>query len=569
MKSFAFFLFAFFLFGKLAAQSEKLEEFHSTISIDTSGQITVVEKIRYATEISGKRGIIRSLPLNGVDKDDREVKNDYSIISVKRDGEESKYRTERENGNLAIYVGESSVFLEPGVYEYEITYSLPEQIRFFDEYDEFYWNVNGTQWPFSIGKISAEIIFPEGTDIIQLACYTGQYGSTEQNCESSESGNSVSFTAASFSPGENLSIAIGFSKGVVAPPPPPTEFQQYGFQLITALFGLSLLGYYLFTWLNFGIDPPKPTVIPLFDPPAGLSPASVGMISKGFYWQDFITASIVSLASKGFLRIEENTKSTLFGLFKQKEFDLIREKMPDDSLPKEENKLLTSLFPTDERLTLDGKYNSTVSDAVQKFQSSLGNQWNPLIYKGFNVKFWIVPILLIIGYIVLIVNMEDYFVFDGKAPLLVGFIGGNIILFFLYQWLIRKPAQEKLKLRAEIEGFKMYMAAAEEKMLQFSNPPELTPEKFEKLLPYAMVLDVDEIWGEKFQKMLSMSSTAQQYHPTWYSGGMIQRVAFAHMLNSSLSNTISQSSHKPSSGSGSGGGGFSGGGGGGGGGGSW
>ena len=218
---------------------------------------------------------------------------------------------------------------------------------------------------------------------------------------------------------------------------------------------------------------------------------------------------------------------------------------------------------------MDGKYNSKVAEAVQKFQSSLSSQWNSLIYQGFNVKFWIIPLLLIIGYIVLIVSMEDYFVFEGKAPLLVGFIGGNFILFLLYQWLIRKPAKEKLKLRSEIGGFKMYMAAAEEKMLQYSNPPQLTPEKFEKLLPYAMVLDVEEIWGEKFQRMLSMSSTTQQYHPTWYSGGMMKRMAFAHMLNSSLSNTISQSSHKPSSGSGSGGGGFSGGGGGGGGGGSW
>lgn len=569
MKSFTFFLVAFFLFGELAAQSEKLEEFHATISIDPSGQITVVEKIRYATEISGKRGIIRSLPLRGVDKQDREVKNEYSIISVNRGGEESPYRSERENGNLAIYIGESSVFLEPGVYDYEITYSLPKQIRFFDEYDEFYWNVNGTQWPFSIGKISAEITFPEGTDIIQMSCYTGQYGSREQNCEHSETGRTVTYKAGPFSPGENLSIAVGFTKGVVAPPPPPTEFQQVGFQVITGLIGLILLAYYLFTWLNYGIDPPKPTVIPLFDPPAGLSPASVGMVSKGYYWQDFITASVVSLASKGYLRIEENSKSTLFGLFKQKEFDLIREKLPDHSLPKEENTLLSSLFGNASRITLDGKYNSKVADAVQKFQSSLNSQWNPLIYKGLNVKFWILPFLLFVGYIVILVNMEDYFVFEGKAPLLIGFIVGNIILFLIYQWLIRKPAQEKLKLRSEIEGFKMYMAAAEEKMLQFSNPPELTPEKFEKLLPYAMVLDVDEIWGEKFQKMLSMSSTAQQYHPTWYTGGMIQRAAFAHMLNSSLSNTISQSSHRPSSGSGSGGGGFSGGGGGGGGGGSW
>ena len=569
MRSVLLFFFGFFLIGQLAAQSEKLEEFHSTISLDPSGQLSVLEKIRYATEISGKRGIIRSLPLTGVDKQDREVKIVYTIHSVKRDGVDSPYHTERENGNLAIYVGESSVFLEPGVYDYEITYVVADQIRFFEDYDEIYWNVNGTQWPFAIGKISAEILLPAGAEILQMTCYTGQYGSTEQNCDHSVSENAVTFMASSFSPGENLSIAIGFSKGIVAPPPPPTEFQQYGFQLITAFLGLILLAYYLFTWVNFGIDPPKPTVIPLFDPPAGLSPASVGMVSKGFYWQDFITASIVSLASKGYLRIEEKTQSSLFGLFKQKEFDLIREKMPDDTLPKEEQILLKELFASARRINLDGKYNSKVAEAVQKFQSSLGSQWNTLIYQGFNVKFWIIPILLIIGYIVLIVSMEDYFVFDGKAPLLIGFIGGNFILFLLYQWLIRKPAKEKLKLRSEIAGFKMYMAAAEEKMLQFSNPPELTPEKFEKLLPYAMVLDVDEIWGEKFQRMLSLSSTAQQYHPTWYSGGMMQRMAFAHMLNSSLSNTISQSSHKPSSGSGSGAGGFSGGGGGGGGGGSW
>ncbi|MFN3999147.1 DUF2207 domain-containing protein [Algoriphagus sp.] len=571
MKRIVFFLFGFFLFGELAAQGEKLEEFHSIISIDPSGQITVLEKFRYATEISGKRGIIRSLPIDRFDKQDRKVKNDYSILSVKRDGIKSKYRTERENGHLAIYVGESSVFLEPGVYDYEITYSVPDQIRFFEGYDELYWNVNGTQWAFPVLKTIAEIRLPRGAETIQMACYTGQYGSSEQNCEFSERGSTVTFSAGPFSSGENLSIAVGFSKGVVAPPPPPTEFQRVGFQVITGLIGLVLLGYYFFTWLNYGIDPPKPTVIPLFDPPAGLSPASVGMLSKGYFWQDFITASVVSLAAKRYLRIEENTKSTLFGLFKQKEFDLIREKLPDDSLPKEENQLLTSLFGKGSRITLDGKYNSKVADAVQKFQSSLNAQWNPLIYKGFNVKFWILPILIIIGYIILLVKMEDYFVFEGKAPLLVGFIGGNIILFFIYQWLIRKPAKEKLKLRAEIEGFKMYMAAAEEKMLQFSNPPELTPEKFEALLPYAMVLDVDEIWGEKFQKMISLSSTAQQYHPTWYSGGMIQHAAFAHMLNSSLSNTISQSSNSPSSGgsSGSGGGGFSGGGGGGGGGGSW
>jgi uncharacterized membrane protein YgcG len=321
--------------------------------------------------------------------------------------------------------------------------------------------------------------------------------------------------------------------------------------------------------LKYGIDPPKPTVIPLFDPPSGLSPASMGMLHKGFFWQDFVTASVVSLASKGFIRIEEKSKNALLGLFKQKEFDLIQIKQSDGGLPKEEEKLLSSLFANNERITLDGKYDSTIEKAVQNFRSSLNSDWNPLIFKGFNLKFWILPFLLFVGYLVVIVMLEDYFVFREKTPLLIGFLIGNLILFLLYQWLIRKPAEQKLKLQSEIEGFKMYMAAAEEKLLQFSNPPEMTPEKFEKLLPYAMVLDVEEIWGEKFEKAISMSTQSQQYHPTWYTGSMITRASFAHALNSSLSNTISQSSHQPSSSSGSGGGGFSGGGGGGGGGGSW
>lgn len=569
MKSLVFILLGFFLSLGAFAQEEKLREFNSEIRIDTSGLITVKETIIYSTELPGKRGIIRSLPLTRPNQDGNEVQNKFTIISVSKDGEKSPYHTERENGNLSIYVGDADVFLDPGVYEYEITYSIPGQIRFFEGYDELYWNVNGTQWPFSVGKISAEILLPPGAELIQKACYTGEYGSNEQNCQSSVDGNRITLEAGALNPYENLSVAIGFTKGIIAPPPPPGFFQLYGFQFLTALFGLILLGYYLFTWLKHGIDPPKPTVIPLFDPPASLSPASMGMVHKGFFWQDFVTASVVSLASKGYIRIEEQSKKSIFGLFKQKEFDLIRTKQSDESLPNEEQKLLTSLFPNQDRITLDGKYNPIVEKAVNSFKSSLNSQWNPLIYKGFNFKFWILPFLLVVGYIVMIVMLEEYFVFREKAPLIIGFLLGNLFLFLLYQWLIRKPAEQKLKLRSEIEGFKMYLSAAEEKLLQFSNPPEVTPEKFEKLLPFAMILDVEEIWGEKFENNLRMSAQRQEYHPTWYSGNMITRASFAHALNSSLSNTISQSSHQPSSSSGSGGGGFSGGGGGGGGGGSW
>ena len=99
----------------------------------------------------------------------------------------------------------------------------------------------------------------------------------------------------------------------------------------------------------------------------------------------------------------------------------------------------------------------------------------------------------------------------------------------------------------------------------------MTPQVFETMLPYAMVLGVDKIWGNKFQNMLKTSSLEnQQYNSSWYIGSSMMHMNFANTLTSSLSQSIASSSTQPSSsGSGSGGGGFSGGGGGGGGGGGW
>ena len=119
----------------------------------------------------------------------------------------------------------------------------------------------------------------------------------------------------------------------------------------------------------------------------------------------------------------------------------------------------------------------------------------------------------------------------------------------------------------------MYMDVAEEKRLQFFNPPSVTPDLFEQLLPYAIALDMEKIWGEKFEKeLLSATLQPDSYHPVWYTGSYMRASMLAHLLNSTLSNTVSHAATPPqqaSSGggnwsSGSFGGGFSGMGGGGG-----
>ena len=177
---------------------------------------------------------------------------------------------------------------------------------------------------------------------------------------------------------------------------------------------------------------------------------------------------------------------------------------------------------------------------------------------------------LVIGFVLLDIAPIS---FTQKIVMLFSFL--SLILFIAYAYLIKKPTEDSLALSAEIEGFKMYLKAAEEKQLQMFNAPKHTPELFEKYLPYAMALGVDKIWGEKFSSVLQSAMQDKSYTPTWYAGTNFSSNSF-YSIGNDISSTISSSSVAPSSSgsgggwsSGSGGGGSSGGGGGGGGGGGW
>ncbi|MCX2679096.1 DUF2207 domain-containing protein [Galbibacter sp. EGI 63066] len=568
-------LIVFWLFTSLGfgQDYERIISFHSDIEVEEMGDILITETIEiYAKGNAFKRGLVRKLPLNSRrDGLGRVFRPKYEILGVKRDGTTSKYHLKKEGNYRAIYIGDENVFLDPGTYQYQITYRAENQIRFFENYDEIYWNVNGTEWAFAMENVSASITLPNEAVIQQQACYTGRYGSTQQNCTFEQlTDNKITFEASDeLYPLENLSVAVGFQKGLIPTPPPPTFLQKYGPLVLCALFTLLLLFYYIFTWVNFGKDPEKPTVYPQFIPPDNLSPASVGMLKKGIYNNDLVTASLINLARKGYVKIEEDTEQYVWGLFKNQSYTLTKQKEADNDLHKEEAVILNQLFSWENSVVFDGKYDSSIASAVQKYKKAVTKQWNPLIWKGFNAQFWIVPILTAIAFPILYFYLNSrFFMSSNTVVYFIAFVLVNIVLFFVYQWLIRKPAKEKLRLRSSIEGFEMYLKVAEEKQLQHFNPPELTPEVFEKLLPYAIVLEAEKVWGDKFQKMLAQSAVYKNHQPMWYNSSITNFGDFSHSLNSSFSNSVQGSSTSSSSG-GSGGGGFSGGGGGGGGGGGW
>ncbi len=616
-----------FWLGKAYGQQENLPggerilSFKSLIFVDSSGILTVEENILVtALNININRGIFRALPMErNINNNTIEVS--YRIISVKKNGIDEPYHIQNEDGYKVIYIGDEDVFLNPGVYLYTITYVTERQIGFFDQFDELNWNVTGNQWAFPIDTAMAKVILPESARILQSSCYTGSYGSTSRDCSAEQNySNSMTWSAFNLGEKQGLTVAVGFPKDIIPKPVIPENMKPMALMKWFLLVGFILFVIMAWLWYRHGVDLPSPAVYPQFDAPEDLSPAAIGYLENGRYKNKLIAATLINLAVKKVIKIEEVSKS---GLLSRKKYLITRLDNNGVVLSSEESAVLNILVRNPgETLELDGTYDSTVQSAIQSFQSTIKNQYKSIIKEGSNRRYvFFIFLFVCVAYLPVLGSIHDaYFYageFDNGAVLfftyiilyLIAHFSGyrtsrwiwllpgllTVVLFYFimttrhsinsywlliffygmvmtgisfFSYAIRQPGKRFLELKSLIDGFKMYLGAAENQLIKFHNPPKMTPEVFEKYLPFALVLGVDDIWGKKFENMLKEQS--MEYHNQWYVGPNSFSNNFANSFSQSLSSTMASASTQPSSSSsGSGGGGFSGGGGGGGGGGGW
>jgi hypothetical protein len=122
------------------------------------------------------------------------------------------------------------------------------------------------------------------------------------------------------------------------------------------------------------------------------------------------------------------------------------------------------------------------------------------------------------------------------------------VVNYLFHYLLKAPTRSGRALLDKIEGFKMFLAAAEKDRLNLLNPPLRTPQLFEMYLPYALALGVEQQWSEQFADVLALAGTAgKTYAPSWYSGAGWQNLGatgFASSLGSSFSSAIASSSRR-------------------------
>ena len=533
---------------------ERILSYHSDISIAADATMTVDETIRVRAEgINIRRGIYRDFPTDYNDEFGNRYVVEFTVLAVSRDGMPEPFRTERRSNGVRVRVGRADVFLQTGEYSYTIRYHTNRQIGYFEDHDELYWNVTGNGWDFPIDAASATVRLPAGVSATQLAMegYTGRSGEKGQDYTVAIANGEVSIRASRILNGrEGLTLVASWPKGVVSE---PTVLVEAGYLLkdnrgllLAALTLLLSVIYLYMVWDRRGRDPAAGVIFAHYEPPEGFSPASARYISKMGYDSAALSAAVINLAVKGHLRIIQDDD----------DFSLQREPSTQELAPGE-SVLLEKLFHEGPVIELDNKNHKLIGIAKSAHAKSL--QWDYRNVYFFKNTSLLLPSLLgslFLGGVIVAMNAIN--------PLVVVLFIANVLLHGLFAYLLQAPTRRGRALMDKLEGFELYLKVAEQDDLNLRHPPDMTPELFERYLPYAVALGVEQAWAEQFTSVFAaLANGGVDYQPRWYHGGNFDTRhlgGFAETVGSSFSSAISSAATAPGSASGAGGGGGGGGG---------
>ena len=507
---------------------------------------------------------------------------------VDESGAPWNYETEDEDGYLSLRIGDADVEVE-GERTYVISYTQQNVTLFPDDADtnEFYWDVNGTQWQIPFDSVVARVHIP--TELASsltgtTACYSGPLdGQASCDAESSTEGDGeivYEARASALAPEETLTLAIGFAAETFV----PRETSPFGLTLVLEIiFTLIALVIGLVTLTRrrtvFADGRGRPTIIAEYLPPKGVSVLEAAVVMRAT--KKAVAAQLIDLAVRRILRIIETPEE---GLFSKKPAYTLELRDPS-RLAADEAGLAraffgTSLNPGDTQKLAksDTALSKQVYAAMQAFRASETNTAN---YKKVTFSARFVPLFFGVGAVALSFFMLIALLADARdflIPLLV-FVPALFAAIVIFATVFRTPLSDRgAELRDHLEGLRLYIRVAERDRIRILQSPEgaerapvdtsdtgLMLTLYERVLPYAVLFDEEKQWAK------TLGEYYDEQPPEWYSGSnAFSAGVFAAGISSVSSFTsASYSGTSSSSSSGSSGGGSSGGGGGGGGGGSW
>jgi uncharacterized membrane protein YgcG len=620
-------------------QTERIRSFDSIITVNSDGSMRVQETI--VVEAAGdkiRHGIYRDFPTRYKDRLNNHYSVLFDIVGVERDGNPETYHTEGLSNSMRVYFGDSNTLVSHGEHRYVFTYNTNRQLGFFKDHDELYWNVTGFGWIFPIDHVTATVMLPAQINFVnEIKGDVGTAGESGKIIAGQrDAQGNPHFEAEHLLPLQALNIVVTWPKGLIAPPSREQKIKWFlhdNLATAAGLVGLSVvLLYYVIAWVKVGRDPAAGTIVPLYEPPDNMSPASVRYLKLMAFDEKCFTSGILGLAAKGCLTIDNSKDS--YRLIQKNDTGSFKTLLSND-----EKVLKDKLFSDESTLRLTSS-NATKINGAKKALSNTLHLGMEKIYFVTNAEYlWPGLALTILTALAMLLGLATQPGGGGQIPVAlfmtvwlsgwtvgvgvllhavvrawrssaagavgitlfsIPFIIGEIFGLGVLAWalsvpaclmivaliasnaifhhLLKAPTRAGRQLLDRVDGFKMFLSAVDGERMNTLSTPGRTPELFERFLPYALALDVEHAWAEQFSQVLAATATAgtsgstASYSPSWYTGAFSgsSPVDFASSFGSSFSSAVSSSSSPPGSSSGvGGGGGSSGGGGGGGGGGGW
>lgn len=491
------------------ARSWRVADFHSTIAIDDRGYTTITERLDLVF-VGSFNGIYRTIPVEYPGPRG----SNYSLFLKVEDvsdlaGNKLKYEVSREGAYRKI-----KIFV-PGASDTSrtvlITYSSPNAMRWFDDHDEFYWNVTGNDWPVPIDHASALVSLPEGTSGVRAQAFTGVYGSHDQEATANVVNSRVEFETTNPLPMRGgLTIDVYVPKGILHPPSPLTLLSWF-----LRANGIVFLPFWtllvMFTvWWFKGRDPdPGRSVAPMYEPPPGITPAEAGTLIDDQIDPRDITCTLIDLAVRGYVKIEQKETPGFLGTRKDYDLHLLKDSAQWGSdLAPFERVMLNNIFFGGSLTSLSNLKNRfytaipLIKSDIFSALRSKGMYWlDPASAAGYSFAgLLICAAPFVIGQMTGRMNVFDSILWAA------GSIAVSAVIFFLFARQMTAKTMLGARTVVHLRGFQEFMDRVDADRIK-----RLPPETFEKFLPYAMALGVEHHWAQAFAGII-------QQPPSWYAG---------------------------------------------------
>jgi len=605
--------------GGASAQTgtEGIISYDTGIAIQRDGSILVTERIVYNFGSDQRHGIIREIPVrlgyNG--SYDRIYRVD--VRSVHSPDAPAQYTVENNGSYVSIRIGDPNRTVT-GVHTYILTYRVRGSLNAFADHDELYWNAVGNQWDVPIDQATVRVSAPVA--VTRAACFAGPSGATSSCQQAGIANGAATFTEAGLGLYEGLTVVVAIPKGVVAPPRPLLQ-QRWSLQQAFAvtpvsagasgglLAVLALLGAVVVvkrrdrrsalsaaqlpggTPVPAGeaVPPPVPGEPALESaPPENVRPGQAGTLLDGVANPRDATGTIVDLAIRGYLRIEDAALGQA-----SRDWRVVRLDKTGGLLDYEQI-LLDGLFEGAPKVS--GAPSTLLSGLSPAFAGTLMLAQNALYTdvakRGWFTarpdrvrRLWLVTggALFITGTVATVVAAANSHL--GLIPVPLALAG--LVLIGVARWMPVRTAQGT-ELARRLLGFRSYLTTGAAGQACAAGQVDL----FDDHLPYAIVFGCTKQWADVTGSLADAGPAPSWYRSSGpYRPGSLSSLAqsgyyfspvhqFATTANNWIATHSAASGGSGSSGfsgggfsggggGGGGGGGFSGGGGGGGGGGSW